>query len=282
MRYSGQSPDPAKPAMHATASAPTALHPCDTKDRQFVIALARGLSVLHAFGPGDDLLTNAAIAARTRLPKATITRLAYTLCKLGYLARDPAGAGYRLDPHVLTLGYPVLARLGIRQLARPLMQALAEREALTVSMGMRDGSHMIFVERVRSSAPVVLQQDIGTRVPIATTALGRGYLAGLLEAERRALMDELRAAKSAAEWPAIRKGVEREMERYAKTGYCFGGDWDAELTGVAVPLALTGRSVLSLSCAGARAKLPDTRLAAVGERLKHIVQRISLAQDTGL
>lgn len=268
--------------MRATASAPIAVRPDDTEDRQFVIALARGLSVLQAFEPGEDLLGNAEIAARARLPKATITRLTYTLCKLGYLARDPAGAGYRLDPHVLTLGYPVLARLGIRQLARPLMQALAEREALTVSMGMRDGWHMIFVERVRSSAPVVLQQDIGTRVPIATTALGRGYLAGLLETERAALVVELRAANSAAEWPAIRRRVEREMQRYRRAGYCFGGDWDAELTGVAVPLALPGRTVLSLSCAGARAKLPDARLAAIGERLKDIARRISLAQDTGL
>jgi DNA-binding IclR family transcriptional regulator len=268
--------------MRPTASAPVAVHPDPADDRRFVIALARGLGVLQAFGPGDDLLTNAGIASRARLPKATITRLTYTLCKLGYLARDAGGGGYRLDPHILTLGYPVLARLGMRQLARPLMQALAEHEGLTVSMGMRDGSHMIFVERVRSSAPVVLQQDIGTRVPIATTALGRGYLAGLLGAERRALMDELRVAISAAEWPAIRKGVEREMERYAKTGCCFGGDWNEELTGVAVPLALSGRTVLSLSCAGARAKLPGARLAAIGGRLKDIAQRISLAQDTGL
>lgn len=263
-------------------SAPPVVHPDDTDDRQFVIALARGLSVLQAFGPGDDLLTNAAIAARARLPKATITRLTYTLCRLGYLARDSGGGGYRLDPHILTLGYPVLARLGMRQLARPLMQALAEQEGLTVSMGMRDGAHMIFVERVRSSAPVVLQQDIGTRIPIATTALGRGYLAGLPEAERKALLEELRASSAAKDWPAIRKGVEREMERHRRKGYCFGGDWDAALTGVALPLVLPGRTVLSLSCAGARANLPETRLAAIGERLKDLVRRISLAQQTVL
>ena len=256
--------------MRPTASAPSTVRPDHTGDRQFVVALARGLSVLQAFGPGDDLLSNAEIAARSRLPKATITRLAYTLCKLGYLARDPSGSGYRLDPHILTLGYPVLARLGMRQLARPLMQALAEQEGLTVSMGMRDGAHMIFVERVRSSAPVVLQQDIGTRIPIATTALGRGYLAGLPEAERKALFEQVRATSAATAWPTIRKAVEREMERHRRKGYCFGGDWDAALTGVAVPLVLKGRTVLSVSCAGARAQLPDTRLAAIGERLKEI------------
>lgn len=268
--------------MRPTAATPAAVHPDDTDDRQFVIALARGLSVLQAFGAGDDLLTNAEIAGRARLPKATITRLTYTLCKLGYLARDPTGVGYRLDPHILTLGFPVLARLGVRQLARPMMQALAEEQGLTVSMGMRDGAHMIYVERVRSSAPVVLQQDIGTRIPIATTALGRAYLAGLPAAERAALLEELRATSPAGGWPAVNKGVERELERHRRKGYCFGGAWDPEITGVAVPLALPGRTLLSLSCAGARARLPDARLAAIGERLKDLVRRLSLAQDTTL
>jgi len=49
-----------------------------------------------------------------------------------------------------------------------------------------------------------------------------------------------------------------------------------------VPLVLLGRSVLSVSCAGARTQLPDARLAAIGERLKEIVRRISLAQDNRL
>lgn len=268
--------------MRPIAATPTTAHPDEVEDRQFVIALARGLSVLQAFGPGDDLLTNAEIANRARLPKATITRLTYTLCKLGYLARDPAATGYRLDPHILTLGFPVLARLGVRQLARPMMQALAEQEGLTVSMGMRDGTHMIYVERVRSSAPVVLEQDIGTRIPIATTALGRAYLAGLSAAERSALLEEVRASSPANIWPAVRKGVERELDRYRRRGYCFGGAWDPEITGVAVPLAMPGRTLLSVSCAGARAGLPDPRLASIGARLKDLARRLSLAQDRSL
>lgn len=268
--------------MRLTPSIPDEARAEDVNERQFVIALARGLSVLQAFGSSDDLLTNAAIASRARLPKATVTRLTYTLCKLGYLSRDPAGGGYRLDPHILTLGFPVLARLGVRELARPMMQTLAEQEGVTVSMGMRDGAHMIYVERVRSSAPVVLQQDIGTRIPIALTALGRAYLAGLLDAERAALLEELRVLSLPHDWPKVRRGVERELERYRREGYCFGGGWDQEIIGVAVPLALPGRTLLSVSCAGARRLLPDARLATIGGRLKNLVRRIGLAQKSGL
>lgn len=252
------------------------------EDRQFVIALARGLRVLQAFGPGDDLLSHAAIARRVQLPKATVTRLAHTLCKLGYLSRDVSGDGYRLDPHILTLGFPVLARLGVRTLARPMMQALADRYGVTVSIGLRDGTHMVFVERVRSSAPVLLQQDVGTRIPIAGTALGHAHLAGLPEAERAALMQEICALSLPEHWRAARKAIERELARYSAKGYCFGGRWRREITGVGVPLALPGRSLLAVSCAGLRANLPDRRLDEIGGRLKALVERLARTPQSSL
>ena len=48
-------------------------------------SLARGLDILTAFTPAEGLLGNQEIAARAGLPKATVSRLTYTLTKLGYL-----------------------------------------------------------------------------------------------------------------------------------------------------------------------------------------------------
>ena len=46
-----------------------------TNDRQFAINLSRGLEVLRAFTPADQLLGNRELCDRTSLPKATISRL---------------------------------------------------------------------------------------------------------------------------------------------------------------------------------------------------------------
>ena len=96
------------------------------KDRKFVTALARGLDVLRAFEPRDNLLGNQEIARRTGLPKPTVTRLTYTLTKLGYLSYNKELERYQLGMGVLALGYATLANFGIRQIARPYMQDLAE------------------------------------------------------------------------------------------------------------------------------------------------------------
>ena len=74
-------------------------------DRSFVVALSRGLDVLRAFHPNDGLLGNQEIAARTNLPKPTVSRLTYTLTKLGYLTPVPRFENYQLAPSAMSLGY---------------------------------------------------------------------------------------------------------------------------------------------------------------------------------
>ena len=67
-------------------------------DRKFVTALARGLEVLRVFTPTEGLLGNGEIAERTGLPKPTVSRLTYTLTKLGYLSHVERLANTSLRP----------------------------------------------------------------------------------------------------------------------------------------------------------------------------------------
>src|SRR5260370_39818378 len=91
-------------------------------DRSFVVALSRGLDVLRAFHPNDGLLGNQEIAARTNLPKPTVSRLTYTLTKLGYLTPVPRFEKYQLAPSAMALGYAALANLGVRHLPEPFRE----------------------------------------------------------------------------------------------------------------------------------------------------------------
>src|SRR3954454_6251454 len=78
-------------------------------DRQFATTLARGLEVLRCFTPLEPLLGNKEISVRTGLPKPTVSRLTYTLTKLGYLRHNMRLGKYQLGSAVLSIGYPLLA-----------------------------------------------------------------------------------------------------------------------------------------------------------------------------
>ena len=80
--------------------------------------------MLRAFHPNDGLLGNQEIAARTNLPKPTVSRLTYTLTKLGYLTPVPRFEKYQLAPSAMALGYAALANLGVRHLSEPFREEL--------------------------------------------------------------------------------------------------------------------------------------------------------------
>ncbi|CAG0953608.1 HTH-type transcriptional regulator TsaQ1/TsaQ2 [Anaerolineae bacterium] len=214
-----------------------------------VAALARGLELLRCFTPQATSLSNGELAERTGLPKSTVSRLTRTLVDLGYLHQD--GRAYRVGPSVLALGYAALANLRVRDVARPHMQALADATQTLVSLATRDRLSMIYLENCRGANNVTLRVAVGTHLPLATTSIGRAFLAGLPAGERAFLLKEL-AAREGRGWRAQAKAVDRELARFSEKGYCLSlGDWQKDTNAAAVPLACSdGSDLFVLSVSG--------------------------------
>jgi len=108
-----------------------------------------------------------------------------TLIRLGYLRRDPSEKGrYLLGFGLLTLGYPLLASMQLRQMARPLMMQLAREIEGAVSLVIRDGIDMLYVETARVNEALPTHPDIGSKLPMLSTAAGRAWLCGAPARER--------------------------------------------------------------------------------------------------
>ncbi|MFI8992823.1 IclR family transcriptional regulator C-terminal domain-containing protein [Streptomyces sp. NPDC053542] len=152
--------------------------------REFIESLARGLTVLTAFGAGRAELTLSAAAEATGLARATARRALITLEHLGYVASE--GRTFRLTPRVLALGYPPLSRTSLPQIAAPHLAALAARVHDSASLAALDGDDIRYTARVATTRVMSVNITVGTRLPAYATALGRVMLAGLPPAERAA------------------------------------------------------------------------------------------------
>ena len=144
--------------------------PPGDEDRNFIVALARGLDVLSCFRSGEKLLRNQDIARRCGLPKSTVSRLTHTLTTLGYLIHVPEEGKYRLGTATLALGSAMLSRLDVRQIARPLMRKLAAATDAEVALATRDRHNMVYIEHCPSARFMHRDLDMGSRIPLATTA----------------------------------------------------------------------------------------------------------------
>lgn len=245
-------------------------------DRHFVTALARGLEVLACFRSGSQVLGNQEIAKRCNLSKSTVSRLTSTLVKMGYLTHDELSGKYRLGMATLSLGMGMLAKLDIRQIARPFMQEVADFSHGMVSLGVRDRLSMLYIESCRSRSALILSMDVGSRMPIATSAMGRAYLAEAGRAEQDEIIERVSELDERSS-KVIIQGIKRSLEEYKTLGCATSlGEWQEDVNGIAVGLTLGGHfPLMSIDCGGPSFSLsPEFLLNEVRPKLLEICQRM--------
>jgi DNA-binding IclR family transcriptional regulator len=212
------------------------------------------------------------------LPKPTISRLTYTLTKLGYLTPVPRFEKYQLAPSAMALGYAALANLGVRHLSEPYREELMRETGGAVAVGGRDRHSMIYFGQSRTGL-LGVQLDVGSRVPIATTAMGRAYIWALPDDERSALLRELRDHYG-NRWSKMRDGIERAGEMLARNGFTISaGEWQEDVHAVGVPLKLNdGTGPYAFNCGAPAFRFTEDRLINdIGPRLVTMVRNIEAA-----
>jgi len=252
--------------------------PSQEPDRKFITALARGLEVLRAFQSRVGPMSNKDLSEAIGVPKPTITRLTYTLMQLGYLRQTGRNGKYVLGPGVLSLGYPLLSSSRIRHVAHDHMAELAKRGGCTVALACRDHLNMVFIDEYCGNSSTTLRVDVGARIEMANSAIGRAYLAGIQEEEREQLFTELSKVYG-DDWPDLHARILNAIQQVRDRGFCLvDREWRKSTRTVAAPLvAPDGSSVMAMSCGGPTFSVSLESLEQdLGPRLVHICQTDSV------
>jgi DNA-binding IclR family transcriptional regulator len=137
----------------------------------------RAISVLKVLAESRvDLGTNE-IASRTGINGSTVSRLLATLAADELVSRVETTGLFRLGPRLVELGNAALARVDIRELCRPRLEALtaATGETSTLSVPYRQGT--ITVDFVQSPSSVRSVAEVGRPGIPHATATGKVLLA---------------------------------------------------------------------------------------------------------
>ena len=131
-----------------TAEAPAWSIP-SLREPRYSQSLERGLAILGCFTPKRPVLGIADIADELGMSRSTTHRYVITLVALGYLEQG-ASRKYRLGLRVTDLGMSALNSTGLREHAHPYLEELRQRTSYTTSLGVLDGTDVLYVDRVRS------------------------------------------------------------------------------------------------------------------------------------
>ena len=249
----------------------------DETHPQYVTAIGRGAAILRCFEHGERYLGNRDIVRRTGLPKATVSRLTYTLSALGLLSYSESREKYALGTAVLSLAHAFLRGNDVLSVAHPLMRELAESTGAAVMLGEADRGRMVLLDIVQGDPTFELKLAPGARVPHGSTALGRADLAARPAEAFERLMAELERECEPGYWPRLKAGIVRARQDCEHYGFCFSmGDWNPDVFAVGVPLvSADGDRVLALNCSGRVSIMTRERIVdEIGPKLVALRDRV--------
>lgn len=244
-------------------------------------ALGRGVSILRCFTTSEPDLSAKELMERTGLPKATLFRILANLRELGLILYSERRARFAPSPSILALGAPVLSGMTIRQLARPLMQSLADYSHGQVSLAVGDGTSFLYVELVQGAGSTVYRPVIGSSASLTRSASGRAYLMSLPTAKRAELIDTVtKGDPERKQW--LLEKLEETRHDLDNMGYCRNqGELARDVVGGAAPLRAPMTEdqvfVLGFSLPAYRLTEHPNLLEDIGMRLVSLVRNVETA-----
>jgi DNA-binding IclR family transcriptional regulator len=204
---------------------------------------SRALDLLGAFDPDHRVLTLSALARRAGMPLATAHRLVGELARWGALARLPSGE-YVIGRRLWDLGLLAPVQSGLRQAASPFLHDLYGATLATVHLAVRDGTEVLYIDRLSGHISVPVISEIGSRLPMHATGVGKVLLAYAPDNVRTEVLSHLsRVTAYTITQPAR---LLDQLRRVRTDGYATTGEeMSLGACSVAVPVRGPGGEVVA-------------------------------------
>lgn len=211
--------------------------------RPGVSVASRVLDVLDAFDAGHRALPLSEIARRSGLSLTTTHRIVGELTARGVLTRRPNGS-YGIGRRIWELGLLAPMQTGLREVASPFLHDLYGATLATVHLAVREGAEVLYVDRLSGHASVPVVSQVGSRLPLHSTGVGKVLLAHAPDAVRRQALGRLtRVTPYTITQPGV---LEQQLRRARREGWAQTvQEMSLGACSVAVPVRDRGGTVVA-------------------------------------
>ncbi|MFM9370075.1 IclR family transcriptional regulator [Streptomyces sp. Da 82-17] len=158
-----------------------------------VPAAAQVLAILRYLAGQAGPVPAAAISRDVGVPRSTTYHLLDTLAREGFVVHLPEERRYGLGVGAFELASGYSRQAPFQRLARVPLAKLVDRTGHNAHLAVLHGREVIYVIEERAPGRAPLVTEVGVRLPAHLTASGRAVLAGLSQAQVRALFPDASA-----------------------------------------------------------------------------------------
>ena len=176
---------------------------------------------------GNSGATFSAAVRLSSVPKSTAHRLLNELTDIGALRFDADSKSYFGGLLLARFGSAVAADYDLRKIARPHLETLHEQTGHTATLGIRNGDHGIYLDKVETrDFGIRLHSEIGKAFPLHCTGIGKVLLSQIADDELKTM---LRGKLNALTTRTItnKSLLRKELREIRRRGYAID---DEEIT----------------------------------------------------
>ncbi|MGI9385567.1 MAG: IclR family transcriptional regulator [Methyloligellaceae bacterium] len=249
-------------------------------------ALEKAIRVLEKLASSERPTGLAELTAEIDLPRQTIHRILQQLVETGLIIRAPQKDRYVIGPAMTRLSALALASLNIRPPVRAILDQLATETEETCNIGVLDQDEIVYIERVEGTSPLRLQLQVGSRVPVHCTAMGKLLVAEQHKNVRTRILKATHLRRFTGETLTDAASLEKEFANIRSNGYSFNNEEYVEgLTAIAVPISdLHGKAIAALAVHAPSTRMDLhkalTYLPSMNEKAQKIAEAWALTQDS--
>ncbi len=225
--------------------------------------LDRGLALIEVLAERREASLSD-LARECELSPSTALRLLETLRSRGFVLHDDRSGIYVMGIKAFVVGSAAVRSGRLDRVAASQMRQLSLDTRETVSLGVREGGHVIYIEQVEGAAALRMSGRLGARLPLHATAAGKVLMAWTWEAAVDAMLGAPPYAARTPRTLTDRSRLMDELGRVRSLGHAIDDEeCEPDLRCVAAPIRdRRGDVVAALSVSSSAARLSEARLRA--------------------
>ena len=193
-------------------------------EKGIVQSIDRALSILEVLSDYSKGLGVTEISEKVDLHKSTVYRLLATLIYKGYVVQDAETNKYGITLKLFELGSKKVESMDLLSVSKEYTKKLMESVNEVVHLVVREGSEIVYIDKVEANNTIMMASTIGKRSPMYCTSVGKAILAHLPEKKVKEIWDNSKIVKYTDYTITDFQELKKELEDIRQKGYAVDNE----------------------------------------------------------
>jgi IclR family transcriptional regulator, acetate operon repressor len=244
-----------------------------------VQSVDRALSILETLAEDDEGYRLSDLAVRTGLSASTVHRLLATLESRRFVQFDRAESKWHVGVRSFTVGASFARRRNFSAQAIPYLRKLRDLTRETANLAVVDDEFIIVLTRMESREIMRSLTQVGGRVAMVTSGVGKAVLATYSDEDVGAVIRHHGMPRLTEKSIVRPSDLFKELATIRKQGFAI--DDEEACMGLRCIAAVIyndcGEPLAAISVSGMTSRLTDERLPEIGQIVRDVAGELTVA-----